>query len=63
MRRRGGARVRDTERKGCVMSVMAVASLEGEPRAVFSALEHRWGDHAPGTGLVERTVARGPGGS
>jgi len=44
------------------MSVLTVASLEGEPRAVFSALEHHWGDHAPAPGLVERTVAHGPGG-
>ena len=44
------------------MSVMTVASLEGEPRAVFSALEHHWAGHAPAAGLVERTVAHGPGG-
>lgn len=44
------------------MSVLTVASLEGEPRAVFSALEHHWKDHAPAQGLLERTVARGPGG-
>ena len=44
------------------MSVLTVTSLEGEPRAVFSALEHHWGDHAAAQGLVERTVAHGPGG-
>lgn len=44
------------------MSVMTVASLEGEPRAVFAALEHHWADHAPARGLLERTVAHGPGG-
>ncbi len=44
------------------MSVLTVASLEGEPRAVFSALEHHWADHAPAHGLLERTVAHGPGG-
>lgn len=44
------------------MSVVTVASLKGEPRAVFSALEHHWGDHAPAPGLVERTVAHGAGG-
>lgn len=44
------------------MSVVTVASLQGEPRAVFSALEHHWADHAPAGGLIERTVAHGPGG-
>lgn len=44
------------------MSVVTVTSLEGEPRAVFSALEHHWDDHAPAGGLLERTVAHGPAG-
>ena len=44
------------------MSVLTVASLEGEPRAVFAALEHHWADHAPARGLLERTVAHGPRG-
>lgn len=44
------------------MSVLTVTSLEGEPRAVFSALEHHWGDHTPAQGLLERTVAHGRGG-
>lgn len=44
------------------MSVLTVASFEGEPRAVFAALEHHWADHAPAHGLLERTVAHGPGG-
>ena len=44
------------------MSVLTVTSMEGEPRAVFSALEHHWRDRAPAEGLIERTVAHGPGG-
>ena len=44
------------------MSVLTVASLEGEPRAVFSALEHHWADHVPAGGLIERTVAHGRSG-
>lgn len=26
------------------MSVLSVASMEGEPRAVFAALEHHWAE-------------------
>lgn len=44
------------------MSVLTVARLGGEPRAVFSALEHHWRDHVPAHGLLERTVAHGPAG-
>lgn len=44
------------------MTVLTIASMEGEPRAVFSALEHHWAHHTPAEGLVERTVAHGPRG-
>jgi hypothetical protein len=63
MTARGGpAMVGITETKGDVMSVVTIAGLEGEPRAVFSALEHHWADHAPARGLLERTVAHGADG-
>ena len=42
------------------MSVVTVASLEGEPRAVFSALEHHWGDHAPAEGGRSGPSPTGP---
>ena len=44
------------------MSVVTIAGLEGEPRAVFSALEHHWADHPQAAGLLDRTVAHGPAG-